>query len=153
MLVYFSPRLGGISLFASLTVKGSDKETLPAGLAHESETDLAETPEVSLDAVREVQICREQSEKGTSSISGLLFRYKDGSQACVGKFRLDQAKEIVSVADSTCLYLGTRYLDQGDQVLGEFCLSKPEYEDEPLEWKSPLWKGSFPRDIMLLMDN
>ncbi|KAF4440906.1 hypothetical protein FACUT_3123 [Fusarium acutatum] len=153
ILVYFSPRLGGISLFASPTVRGSDKETSPAGLAPESETDLVETPEVSLDAVGEVQICREQSEKRTSSISGLLFRYKDGSQACVGKFRFDHAKEVMSVADSTCFYLGTRYLDQGNQVLGEFCLSKSEYEDESLEWKSSLWKGSFPRETMLMMDN
>ncbi|QGI82832.1 hypothetical protein CEK25_009561 [Fusarium fujikuroi] len=153
MIVYFSPRLGGISLFASPTVKGSDKETLPARLAHESETDLVQTSEVSLDAVREVQICREQSEKVNSSISGLLFLYKDGSQACMGKFRFDHAKEIVSVADSTRFYLGTRYLDQGNQVLREFCLSKPEYEDEPLEWKSTLWKGSLPREIMLLMGN
>ncbi|KAF5562006.1 hypothetical protein FPHYL_5875 [Fusarium phyllophilum] len=153
MLVYFSPRLGGISLFASPTVKGSDKKTLPAALAPESETHLIETPEVSLEAVREVQICREQSEKGTSSIFGLLFRHKDGSQACVGEFRFDHAKEVVSVADSTCFYLGTRHLDQDNRVLAEFCLSKPEYEDESLEWKSTLWKGSFSREIMLMMDN
>ncbi|KAF5620912.1 hypothetical protein F52700_11070 [Fusarium sp. NRRL 52700] len=114
MVVYFSPRLGGISLFASPTVKGSDKETLPAGLAPEYDTDLVETPEVSLDSLREVQICRERLQlgKGTSSICGLLFRYKDGSQACVGKFRFDHAKEVVSVADSTSFYLGIRYLDQ-----------------------------------------
>ncbi|KAF4496320.1 hypothetical protein FAGAP_7533 [Fusarium agapanthi] len=112
MLVYFSPRLGGISLFASPTVKGSDKDPLPAGLAPECETDLVEAPDASLYAVREVQISREQSEKGISSISSLLFRYKDGSQACVGKFRFDHAKEVVSVADSTCFYLGTRYSDQ-----------------------------------------
>ncbi|KAL9567047.1 hypothetical protein ACKAV7_008816 [Fusarium commune] len=153
MRVYFSPRLGGVSLFASSTVEGSDKKPLPAGLAPESETDPVETSEVSLDAVREVQICREQSQKGSSSISGLLFRYKDGSQACVGRFRFDHAKEVLSVADSTCFYLGTIYLDEGNRVLGEFCLSKPEYEDECLEWKSALWKGSFPREIMLMMDN
>ncbi|KAF5702997.1 hypothetical protein FMUND_13218 [Fusarium mundagurra] len=153
ILLYFSPRLGGISLFASPTVKGSDKETSPAGLAPESETDLAETLEVSLDAVREVQICREQFDKGTSSISGLLFRYQDGSQACVGKFRFDHAKEVVSVADSKCFYLGIRYLDQDKRILAEFCLSKPEYEDEFLEWRSSLWKGSLPREMMLLMDN
>ncbi|KAF5540123.1 hypothetical protein FNAPI_10580 [Fusarium napiforme] len=153
MLVYFSPRLGGISLFASQTVKGSDKETSPAGLAPESETDLGEAPEVSLDAVREVQICREQFDKGTSSISGLLFRYKDGSQACMGKFRFDHAKEVVSVADSKCFYLGTRYSNQDNRVLVEFCLSKPEYEDESLEWRSSLWRGSFPREILLLMGN
>ncbi|KAF5675253.1 hypothetical protein FDENT_9807 [Fusarium denticulatum] len=125
MLVY-CPRLGGISLFASPTVKESDKETSPAGLAPESETDLGEAPEVSLDAVREIQICREQFDKGTSSISGLLFRYKDGSQACVGKFRFDHAKEVLSVADSKCFYLGTRHLNQDNRVLVEFCLSKPE---------------------------
>ncbi|KAF5599989.1 hypothetical protein FPANT_2866 [Fusarium pseudoanthophilum] len=126
MLVYFSPGLGGISLFASPTMKGSDKETSPAELAPESGTDLAETLEVSLDAVREVQICREQFDKGTSSISGLLFQCKDGSQACVGKFRFDHAKEVVSVADSTCFYLGTRHSNQENRVLVEFCLSKPE---------------------------
>ncbi|KAF5602630.1 uncharacterized protein FSUBG_7681 [Fusarium subglutinans] len=152
MLVYLSPRLGGIYLFASPTVKGSDKDPLPAGLAPECETDLVEAPDTSLDAVRDVQICREQSEKGTSSISGLLFQYKDGSQACVGKFRFDHAKEVVPVADSTCFYLGTRYSDQGSRVLGELCLSKPGDEDESLEWRSCLWKGSFPREIMLLMD-
>lgn len=153
MLVYFSPRLGGISLFASPTVKGSDKETSRAGLAPESETDLVETPEISLEAVIEVQICRENFDKGTSSVSGLLFRYKDGSQACVGKFRFDHAKEVVSVADSKCFYLGTRHLDQDNRVLAEFCLSKPEYDDETFEWKSSLWKGSFPRDMMLMMGN
>ncbi|KAF5649953.1 uncharacterized protein FTJAE_751 [Fusarium tjaetaba] len=152
MLVYFSPRLGGISLFASPTVKGSDKETSPAGLAPESETDSSETLEVSLDTVREVQICREQFVKGTSSISGLLFRYEDGSQACVGKFRFDHAKEVVSVADSKCFYLGTRHLDQDNRALAEFCLSKPGYEDESLEWRSFLWKASLPREILLLMD-
>ncbi|KAF4955359.1 hypothetical protein FGADI_4603 [Fusarium gaditjirri] len=151
MRVYFSPRLGGISLFASSTVEGSDKEPSPAGLAPGSESDPVETSEVSLDAVREVQICREKSQKG-DSISGLLFRYKDGSRACVGRFRFDHAKEILSVADSTCLYLGTRYSDQGTRVLSEFCLSKPEYEDEYLEWKSTMWKGSFPREVMLMMD-
>ncbi|KAF5581500.1 hypothetical protein FPCIR_10152 [Fusarium pseudocircinatum] len=153
MLVYFSPRLGGISLFASPTVKGSDKETSLAELGPESETGLAGTPEVSLDAVREVQICREQFDKVTSSISGLLFRYKDGSQACVGKFRFDHAKEVVSLADPTCFHLGTRRLNQDNRVLVEFCLSKPEYEDESLEWRGSSWKGTFPREMMLLMDN
>ncbi|RKK84525.1 hypothetical protein BFJ68_g10669 [Fusarium oxysporum] len=153
MLVYLSPRLDGISLLASPTVEGSDKDPLPAVLVPGSETDPVETSEVSLDAVKEVQICREQSQKGISSVSGLLFRYKDGSQACFGRFRFDHAKEVLSVADSMCFYLGTIYLDGGNRVLGEFCLSKPEYEDESLEWKSTLWKGSFPREIMLMMDN
>ncbi|KAF9782571.1 hypothetical protein IL306_010797 [Fusarium sp. DS 682] len=147
MRVYFNPRLDGISQFAAPTVDGSDKDPL------ESEIDPAAISEVSIDGVKDVVICREQSQKGHTLISGLLFRYENGKQACVGKFRFDHAKEVLPVADSSCFYLGTPSFDDEKRVLKEICLSKPEYDEESLEWNRFPWKGSLPTEILLVMDN
>ncbi|KAF4455325.1 hypothetical protein F53441_2340 [Fusarium austroafricanum] len=137
MRVYFNPRLDGVSLFAAPTVAGSDKDLLPARLPtqSETETDPVECSEASLESVKDIVVCRDND-----LISGLLFRYQDDRQVCVGKFRLDHAEEPLSVAGSSSLYLGSRS-DQDKRSVQGISLSTPEYE-EGWEWKKFSWKGN-----------
>jgi hypothetical protein len=145
MCVFLNPRLEGISLIAASTVDGSESDSLPADLsacvAEDAEAGVAGCSEASLENVEGIVLCEEQSGKDTSVISGMLFRYTDGKQACVGKFRLDHMQPPLSVIGSECLYMGIKSFDDEKSVVKRVALSEPEPE-EGLEWTKTLWKGN-----------
>ncbi|KAF4969731.1 hypothetical protein FSARC_3074 [Fusarium sarcochroum] len=133
MRVFFNPCLDGISLFAAPTVGGSGKDSAPAGLL--TETDCSEA---SLEDVKEIVVCKERSVKGLPLVTGILFRYVDGKQACVGEFRFDRTEASLSVAGSSSLYLGVRDTST-DLCVEEISLYAPKHEGN-LEWKEIPWK-------------
>lgn len=147
MCVFLNPRLEGISLIAASTVDEGESDSppadLPACVAEDAEAGVAGCSEASLEKVEEIVLCEEQSGKDTSDISGMLFRYTDGKQACVGKFRLDNMQPPLSVAGSECLYMGIKSFDGEKSVVKRVALSEPEDEpEEGLEWTRTPWKGN-----------
>ncbi|KAM0195132.1 hypothetical protein ACHAPA_005729 [Fusarium lateritium] len=145
MEVFLNPRLEGISLFAASTVDGGEIDPMPtdpsAPAGEDAEADVAGCLEASLESVDEVVLCKEQSSKDSSDISGMLFRYTNGKQACVGKFRLDHMQPPLSIAGSECLYIGIESSDDNEPVVKRVALSEPEPE-EGLKWTKTPWKGS-----------
>jgi hypothetical protein len=137
MCVFLNPGLEGISLIAASTVDGSESDSPPADLL----VCVAEDAEASLEKVEEIVLCEEQSGKDNSVISGMLFRYTDGKQACVGNFRLDHMQPPLSVAGSAFFYIGIKSFDEERSVVKRVALSEPEPE-EGLEWTKALWKGN-----------
>ncbi|KAH7236298.1 hypothetical protein BKA59DRAFT_549043 [Fusarium tricinctum] len=145
MCVFLDPGLEGISFIAASTVDGSESDSLPADLSacvgKDADAGVAGCSEASLEDVEEIVICEEQLGKDTSDVSGMLFRYADGKQACVGKFRLDHMQPPLSVAGSKCLYIGIKTFDDGKSVVKRVVVSGPEPE-EGLEWTKIPWKGN-----------
>ncbi|KAM0243805.1 hypothetical protein ACHAPO_000665 [Fusarium lateritium] len=113
---------------------GSGSDSMPERLS--TWLDVEREPsnsEALLEEVEEVVACKEKSK-----ISGLLFRYTDGKQASVGRFRLDCVKASLPVAGTPWLYTGSRVSDGGESVLEAIRISNPGNE-ESLEWnKMPL---------------
>ncbi|KAF5000899.1 hypothetical protein FGRMN_1508 [Fusarium graminum] len=137
MKVFFSPSLEGISLFACPTVAGSDQDPLPPELTAETEAekDTSDYFEASLENVREIVLCQEHY-----GISGMLFRYNNNKQACVGKFRLDYTQPPLPVAGSACLFIGACTSRDKKSVVKRVSLFDPE-DEEGLEWTKIPWKG------------
>lgn len=157
MRIFFSQTLNGINLFAA-----------PKGITSDEEPpeDLYEEPpenfclygydlhtSASLVDVAQVVTCNAiesmASEQGRACINGLLFRYKDGTERTVGRFRLDCAQPPIPFDESSRLWLG---IDTGgsspgkDEQVIDLRLSAPGDEDraglkwmrfsdrEPFEW-------------------
>lgn len=145
MCVFLNPGLEGVSFIAASTVDGSESDSLPEDLSacvgKDADAGVAGCSEASLENVEEIIVCEEQSGQDTSDISGMLLRYANGKQTCVGKFRLDHIQPPLSVAGSECLYIGTKSLDDEKSVVKRVAVSEPERE-EGLEWTKIPWKGN-----------
>lgn len=145
MRVFLNPGLEGVSFIAASTVDGSGSDFLPEHLSacvgKDAEAGTAGCSEASLENVEEIVVCEEQSGQDTSDISGILFRYTDGKQACVGKFRLDHMQPPLSVAGSKCLYIGIKTFDDEKSVVKRVVVSEHERE-VGFEWTKIPWKGN-----------
>ncbi|GKU02606.1 hypothetical protein FLAG1_00003 [Fusarium langsethiae] len=142
--VFFNPSVDGISLFAAPTVGGSGSDYMPETLS--TWLDAEQKPnnsEALLDKVKEVVVCKERTE-----ISGLLFRFADGKQASVGKFRLDHAEAPLLVGGSPWLYTGYRVSDKGESVLEAISIINPGHNGS-LEWNKMPLEGILTCDALL----
>ncbi|KAG8356227.1 hypothetical protein FVEN_g6110 [Fusarium venenatum] len=143
MRVFFNPSVDGVSLFAATTIGGSGSDSMPERLS--TWLDVEREPsnsEASLEEVEEVVVCKEKSK-----ISGLLFRYTDGKQASVGRFRLDCVEASLPVAGSPWLYTGSRVSDEGESVLEAIRILNPGNE-ESLEWNKMTLEGILTWDAL-----
>ncbi|WAO87070.1 Hypothetical protein NCS54_00436500 [Fusarium falciforme] len=115
MRIFFSYSLSGINLFAAPKSIASDEEPIPEDLYEEEPNNFCLYgydfhTSASLEDVAQVVTCKAieciviNQEK--PYINGLLFRYKDGSERTVGKFRLDCAQPPISFDESPTLFLG-----------------------------------------------
>jgi len=145
MRVFFNRSVDGVSVFAAPTVDGCGNGPLPAESS--SWTGTGRNPsnaEASLDEVQQVVACREIGAKGRAEITGLLFHYTDGKQASVGKFRLDRADKPLSVADSSCFYIGQGLSNEGELTMDAISLSTSDLGyGEGMKWNKVPLGGTF----------
>lgn len=145
MRVFFNRSVDGVSVFAAPTVGGCGNGPLPAESS--SWTGAGRNPsnaQASLGGVQQVVACREIGAKGKAEITGLLFHYTDGKQASVGRFRLDRADKPVSVADSSCFYIGHGLSNEGELALDVISLSTSDLGyGEGMKWNKVPLEGMF----------
>ncbi|KAF4973787.1 hypothetical protein FZEAL_9234 [Fusarium zealandicum] len=137
--IFFSPSASGIGWFAAPTPSPNTTEPVPKEVLVESydirgylciSADFHSS--ASLRDVVEVVVCR-GSQNGSFSITGLLFRYANGNQACVGRFRFDCAEAPLKVENSPSLFVGMSGLDRGLPIAYVAAISLVPPEDRG-EW-------------------
>jgi hypothetical protein len=87
----------------------------------------------------EITICRREFQDH-SPVIGLLIRYSNGNQACVGQFRLDCIGPALQVDGSQKLYLGFARTSFKGPFLAEVALFPPSCR-APYEWLDVPWEG------------
>ncbi|KAM0417216.1 hypothetical protein ACHAPT_012793 [Fusarium lateritium] len=140
MRIFFSQSLKGINLFAAPTSGASEEEPGPDSL-YEAEPDSIVLfgndlhTGASLEDVAEVVPCK-ATEEGNPRINGLLFRYKNGHERSVGRFRLDCTQPPLKFDDSSRLFLGIAGCESPTKKehVGAVRLSAPE-DPVGLKWK------------------
>lgn len=98
----------------------------------------------SLENVVEIVPCVGDSDE-EPSVTGLMFRYSDGSRAAVGSYRLDRCGEAMAVTKSTRSFLcfvrregGSIYRQYVSRI--ELCSSVPD--PDSADWLELRWKGT-----------
>jgi hypothetical protein len=146
MRIFFSYSLSGINLFAAPKSIASDEEPIPEDLYEEEPANFYWYgydfhTSASLEDVAQVVTCKAIEcnviNQGKPCINGLLFRYKDGSERTVGKFRLDCAQPPISFDKSPTLFLGIGKCGsptRGDEHVVDVRLSAPK-DRVGLKWK------------------
>jgi hypothetical protein len=76
-----------------------------------------------LDNVIELTPCNGET-AGRPSVIGLLLRYSNGNQACVGQFRLDRTAKTIVVNDSSMMWLSFDAVD-GYPFVSSVGVSRP----------------------------
>lgn len=139
MRIFFSYSLDGINLFAAPKSGVPKGEPVHQGL-YEVEPDnfclfgYDFHTSASLENVAQVVLCK-GTEQGKPRINGLLFRYKDGRETTLGRFRLDCAQPPLSFEESSKLYMGIGFHESAPaEHVAEVRLSAPK-DRGGLKWK------------------
>ncbi|RMJ07833.1 hypothetical protein CDV36_012563 [Fusarium kuroshium] len=140
MRIFFSYSLDGINLFAAPKSDTNEEEPIPVDL-YEEEPDNFYLfgydfhTSASLENVSQVVACK-GTDEGRPRVNGLLFRYKDGTETTIGRFRLDCAQPPLTFDESSVLYLGIGRCESPgpDEHVVEVRLSAPK-DSAGLKWK------------------
>ncbi|KAJ4312148.1 hypothetical protein N0V84_010084 [Fusarium piperis] len=140
MRVFFSYSLDGINLFAAPKSNVGEDEPIPEDLYEEEPDNFYLFGYdfhtcASLANVAQVVACK-ATDEGKPRINGLLFRYRDGSERTIGRFRLDCVQPPLFFGESSALYLGIGRCDSPgpDEHVVDVRLSAPR-DRGGLKWK------------------
>ena len=137
--IYFNLSVRGIHLFASY-------QHAVAGRPAELTTPLYPKRDIKghyfyntawLGGVVAITPCLELSVP--PSVIGLLLRYVDGRQVCVGRFRLDCCARTIELDSSTGLFLGFAHGENSLPYLAKVDIYPPERAG--LTWLDLPWEG------------
>lgn len=141
MRIFFSHSLDGINLFAAPKSGMSEDEPINEDL-YEEEPDNFYLfgydfhTSAPLGDVSQVIACK-ATDQGKPRVNGLLFRYKDGRERTVGRFRLDCAQPPLCFDESSStLFLGIGRCESPgpDEYVADVRLSAPK-DRRGLRWK------------------
>lgn len=112
---------------------------LPAPQTPQTPRKPAHYSEADLEDVTHLTPCRDST---GGEITGVLLRYSDGRQACVGSFRLDRVGTPLDVRGASVLHLGHgRSEGRKESFVVWIELAVPEGGGDGLEWRAVPLEG------------
>ncbi|KAI1841716.1 hypothetical protein JX265_013698 [Neoarthrinium moseri] len=94
----------------------------------------------SLQNVHEIKLCR-KTHLSHAPITGMLLRYSDGHQACVGECGVQTFGETIDVSSSTKLFLGFMRTERKNPYLSKVELIQSN-DEVSLHWLDLSWEGT-----------
>lgn len=165
--IYFNESPGGVECLgfrlSSTTLTSAASTSPPLPYPHHDAippTEICFYAVADLENAVEVTSCR-SFKCNNPVVSGLLFRYTDGSQASVGLVRLDCLEEPIRIDSSCHLYVRTRLFDHNSPLAGctyvqEVSLTAPDVLDasySEISWDGKLEWWSTSRRSVLRLNN
>lgn len=141
--VYFNHALRGMHLLASrqmAVTHGPAELPMPSSYPKTKLITIGDYfyTSASLENVTEITPCLGEPDIN-GSIVGLLLRYSNGRQACVGRFRLDRAGKSLKASASGMLFLGFSRTMQNHPYVARVSVSRPRRAE--LTWLDLPWEG------------